>query len=309
MFVPTAVLALVVAIGTVDRPCHAQAVHVPPPATAVPPSDEPAFENPYRVINVLVDRRAANAAQARELAIRDGQRLAWRRLVERLASPGTQSEHARPPDSRIDELFDYFEVQRERISGTRYAAILTFVFKPDQVRSQLNRNDLPTRAEVIRREQEQRNRDEEPPDRPPVNRLTARVPVNSMNDLIQVRQRLGSIQVVRRADQISLTRTEALFELHYVGEESVLTEALRQKDLGLVRAPEGWSLTVAPSGSLSALPPGTVPPAPVPAGVAAPQPGAAVPPRTGAQVQTPTQQGTGRPAPDRPARPPTTAPQ
>lgn len=303
MTVPAAVLALAMTVGGVT-PGHAQAVHVPPPASPVPRSDEPPFENPYRVINVLVDRRAANAAQAREQAIRDGQRLAWRRLVERLAPPAAQAEHARPPDSRIDELFDYFEVQRERISGTRYAAILTYVFKPDQVRSLLNRNDLPTRAEVIRREQEQRNRDEEPLDRPPVSRLTARVPVNSMNDLIQIRQRLGSIPLVRRADQISLTRTEALFELHYVGEESVLTEALRQQDLGLARLPEGWSLTVAPTGSLSALPPGTVPPAPVPGGAPAPQPSAAPTPRAATPAQPQAPQGTVRAAPDRPARPP-----
>jgi hypothetical protein len=284
MALPAGLLAAVVVAGIASQ-SNAQAIHVPPPSTVQPAlsADEPPFENPFRVTNVLVDRRAGNAAQARELAIRDGQRLAWRRLVDRLAPQADRAEHARLPDGRIDELFDYFEVQRERISGTRYAAILTFAFKPDQIRTLFNRSELPSRAEVIRREQEQRNRDEEPPERPPVNRLTARVPVNSMNDLIQVRRRLSNIPLLRRADQISLTRTEALFELHYVGEESALIEALRQREVGLARAPDGWNLTVLSVGGPTAAPPAGTPSAPA--------------------------QGAVRLAPERVARPPTGAPQ
>jgi hypothetical protein len=265
--------------------CLAQAVHVPPSGSAASTlADEPVFENPYRVINVLVDRTAGNAAQAREQAIRDGQRIAWRRLVERLMPQAGQAEHVRLPEQRVGELFEYFEVQRERISGTRYMAILTIVFKPDQVRTQLSRTDLPGGAEVARREREQRTREEAEQDRPPVSQLTARVPVNSMSDLIQIRQRLGDVPIVRRADQISLTRAEAVFELHYVGEEPVLTEALRQKDLALARIPDGWVLSLGP------------PPAPA----QPPGPALGVPPGP----PTPVQSGAVRPAPERAARPP-----
>lgn len=289
-------MALGLAGLILSGPCFAQAVHVPPSAAVSPATDEPQFENPYRVVNVLVDRSAGNAAQARELAIQDGQRFAWRRLVERLMPQSARDEHLRLPAQRVGELFEYFEVQRERISGTRYMAILTIVFKPEQVRTQLSRTDLPTASEVARREREQRDREEPSPDRPPVSRLTARLPVNSMGDLIQVRQRLGDIQIVRRADQISLTRTEAIFELHYVGDETVLTEALRQQNLGLTRAPEGWALSIGAT-SVSAQPqgqpaaPGAAPQAPQPAN-----------PRTVAPVAPAP--AAARPSPDRQTRTP-----
>ncbi|MGQ0663244.1 MAG: DUF2066 domain-containing protein [Pseudomonadota bacterium] len=96
----------------------------------------------FTVRDVAVDRTAAAAAAAREAALVDGQRLALRRLFERLTPREDHGRLPNPGAARIAELVDSFEVQSERSSAVRYLATLTFRFKPDDVRSLLQVADI-----------------------------------------------------------------------------------------------------------------------------------------------------------------------
>ncbi|MBM3569993.1 MAG: DUF2066 domain-containing protein [Alphaproteobacteria bacterium] len=89
----------------------------------------------FTVSDVGVDETADSATQAKDLAIKKGQRVAFERLMQRLVG-GEQ----RPPaldDAKIEELVQGFEVEQERRSGTRWIARMTYVFRPDPVRALL----------------------------------------------------------------------------------------------------------------------------------------------------------------------------
>lgn len=72
--------------------------------------------------------------------------------------------------------------------------------------------------------------------------LDVAVPITGLNDWIFVRGRLQNQQLVKETDLIRLSREEARLVLHYVGELSELTEALRKDGLDLVREGERWTL-------------------------------------------------------------------
>jgi hypothetical protein len=88
----------------------------------------------YTVAGVEVDVTAASAAEARDQAFAEGQRLALERLVEQLAGPGSGINVAGLPPAQIDRMVQGFQVQEERTSPGRYRATLTYVFRPDAVR-------------------------------------------------------------------------------------------------------------------------------------------------------------------------------
>ncbi len=97
----------------------------------------------FTVRDVTVDRTAATATAAREAALMDGQRAAFRRLLERLVP---RSEYRRLPnlsDARISDLVENFEVQNERTSPVRYIGTLTYRFHPDDVRTLLRNANIP----------------------------------------------------------------------------------------------------------------------------------------------------------------------
>ncbi len=97
----------------------------------------------FTIRNVAVDRTAASATVAREAALLEGQRIALRRLLERLTP---RSEHRRlpnPNDLRIGDLIENLEVQEERTSSVRYIATLTFRFRPEEIRTLLRNATVP----------------------------------------------------------------------------------------------------------------------------------------------------------------------
>jgi hypothetical protein len=97
----------------------------------------------FTVRDVAVDRTAVSAAAAREAALVDGQRAAFRRLLQRLVP---QANYGRLPalsDAKIGDLVQNYEVQSERTSAVRYIGTLTYRFKPDDVRSVLRNASLP----------------------------------------------------------------------------------------------------------------------------------------------------------------------
>ncbi len=92
----------------------------------------------FEVRDVAVDVTAETAAKARELALIEGRKLAFRRLLERLT---LRIEHKGLPDLPSDEIAAYvndFSVAEEKTSAVRYLARLNFRFKHEEIRGLLN---------------------------------------------------------------------------------------------------------------------------------------------------------------------------
>lgn len=102
-----------------------------PAARAAGPADV------YTVTGVPIDATAANAQQARDQAVAQGQRRAARLLLERLA---LRSDHPRLPQldaAMLTNMVAGFQVANERNSAVRYLADLTVSFRPEAVRALL----------------------------------------------------------------------------------------------------------------------------------------------------------------------------
>ncbi|MBI1208150.1 MAG: DUF2066 domain-containing protein [Azospirillum sp.] len=86
----------------------------------------------YSVSGVSVDVTAANANEARDLAIQQAQRKAFAQLFQQLTGgPAAAS----PSDAELARLVQSFEIDDERVSAVRYVASLTVHFRADKVRS------------------------------------------------------------------------------------------------------------------------------------------------------------------------------
>ncbi len=97
----------------------------------------------FEVKGVDVDVTAETAAAAREEALADGERLAFRRLLERLT---LLADRDRLPELSRDGITAYvkdFSVAKEKASAVRYLATLNFRFKAEDVRRLLIDNALP----------------------------------------------------------------------------------------------------------------------------------------------------------------------
>ena len=97
----------------------------------------------YTISGIAVDERAETAARARDLALIDGQRRAWQRLLRRLV---LAIDHARLPaldDRAVAALVQGIEVHNEKTSSVRYLSYLTIRFKKPDVRDWLQNVGVP----------------------------------------------------------------------------------------------------------------------------------------------------------------------
>lgn len=97
----------------------------------------------FEVTGVTVDVTAAAAAAAREEALIDGERRAFRRLLERLT---LLADRNRLPEFSRAEITAYvkdFSIAEEKASAVRYLATLNFRFKAEDVRRLLIDLALP----------------------------------------------------------------------------------------------------------------------------------------------------------------------
>jgi hypothetical protein len=104
----------------------------PPAALRAAPGDEP-----FTVRGVDVDVTAASAAAAREQAIAEGQRKAYRMLIQRLTGGADPERAPRPEGADLARLVQGFEVEEERASSVRYVGTLAVSFRPAPVRALL----------------------------------------------------------------------------------------------------------------------------------------------------------------------------
>lgn len=106
----------------------------------------------FTVSNVAVDATSQSAVQAREIARADGERRAFRMLLERLTLKQDWSRLPKVTDADLFGLVQDFEVTSERSSTVRYLATLTYRFRPEPVRRLLRDRGLAfteTRSKLL----------------------------------------------------------------------------------------------------------------------------------------------------------------
>jgi hypothetical protein len=220
----------------------AAAAQAPPAA----PAAAPAPGQEFTVAEVEIDRGAATGMAARDAAIAEAQRAAFRRLIERMVPRERLAALPRVTDGQISDMVDHFEIQRERITATRYAASFTVAFRPEAVQGYLGRGD-PTQVAAAPPGAAPGTVPGAPPGTPTAaagteQRYSVRVALRSMADLVRVQRQLEGVPGLRRAEQTSLSVGEATFDLAFAGSEQALRDALARQDLVLGRDPSGLTL-------------------------------------------------------------------
>jgi hypothetical protein len=97
----------------------------------------------FTVAAVPVDATAANANAARDAARTDGERRAYKILLDRLTLAADRDKLPPANDALLNDLVSGFEVAKERVSGVRYLADYTFHFRADAVRRLLRQASVP----------------------------------------------------------------------------------------------------------------------------------------------------------------------
>lgn len=96
-----------------------------------------ADKNTFSISGILVDETAENSEEARKRAISSGEIRAFNQLISSFVS----SDNKKIPDfskESIKKSVQGFEVEKEKISGTRYSSSLTFFFYRDIIKKMLS---------------------------------------------------------------------------------------------------------------------------------------------------------------------------
>ncbi len=109
---------------------------------ALPGSAAPA-DMPFTVGNYPVEATAASALSAREAALADGQKAAFRSLLKRLVPVTAYKRIDRLNSVKAGDYVDGVAVRSERNSSTQYIANLDFTFQAKAVRELLRREGIP----------------------------------------------------------------------------------------------------------------------------------------------------------------------
>ena len=96
----------------------------------------------YTVRDLPVDVEAKSSAQAREIALAEGQRAAFGFMLSRLVVAEDRTQLPTLGDAEIADLIEGFEISGERVSPTRYRASLTVMFREDRIKSILRERQL-----------------------------------------------------------------------------------------------------------------------------------------------------------------------
>jgi hypothetical protein len=104
---------------------------------------KPGADRAYTIANYPVEARAANAVTAKDTAIADGQKAAFRSLLKRIVPVTAYRDMERLTSVDAATLIDGVAVRSERNSATEYIANLDFSFQPNEVRDLLTRQGVP----------------------------------------------------------------------------------------------------------------------------------------------------------------------
>jgi Uncharacterized protein conserved in bacteria (DUF2066) len=102
-----------------------------------------AADKPFTIGNYPVEATAADSVAAKEQALADGQKAAFRSLLKRLVPVTSYKRIDKLKDVKAADLIDGVSVRSERNSTTQYIANLDFAFQPRAVRSLLRREGIP----------------------------------------------------------------------------------------------------------------------------------------------------------------------
>lgn len=97
----------------------------------------------FTVYDVAVDVTARNAAVARTLAIREGERRAFQALMDRIVAPKDKDRFDGLDQGSITDLVLGLQFANERSSQVRYIADLTVQFNAERVRALLKEAEVP----------------------------------------------------------------------------------------------------------------------------------------------------------------------
>ena len=97
----------------------------------------------FTVANYPVEASDKNAVAAKDKAMADGQKAAFRALLKRIVPVTAYKQIARLANVKAADLVSGFAVRSERNSPTEYIASLDFSFQPDAVRAALQREGIP----------------------------------------------------------------------------------------------------------------------------------------------------------------------
>ena len=109
-------------------------------AAAVPAA---ASEPAYTIAKYPVDAVAGDAVAAKQKALADGEKAAFRFLMKRLVPVTSYDQLERIKDTEVRNLIDGVAIRQEQTSATQYIASLDFSFQPDAVRNLLEREGVP----------------------------------------------------------------------------------------------------------------------------------------------------------------------
>ena len=105
----------------------------------------------FVIESIVVDETSNTALKARERALEVGQKIAWKRLLDRLVFSDSVEKLQDIQYSDLRALITGYEVLRERTSTVRYLADLSVTFNPNQVRKFfLDQNIAYARHQVCR---------------------------------------------------------------------------------------------------------------------------------------------------------------
>ena len=96
----------------------------------------------FDVQGIKVDATAESAAEAREIAVREGSVAALDKLMRKLLPAAEYARIADFDPTRIQPLILGFAVEEERTSAVRYLGTLGYSFRPDAVRAMMRRYGL-----------------------------------------------------------------------------------------------------------------------------------------------------------------------
>jgi hypothetical protein len=161
----------------------------------------PVIVEPYTVTNVDADVTADTAAHARDKALMQAQRAAYKQLCARF---NAADDSGRLSDDDIAALVQSFEVQRERVSAVRYIGVYTIRFNPAAVQRTISTSYmLPPEIEA--------------PPQAAVSHISVAVHADSLMVWTQLKRRLSSVPQVSKIDTVNLSRGFVHIDLSYVG--------------------------------------------------------------------------------------------
>ncbi len=120
--------------------------------SSLTPANAGRVADAFTIGNYPVEASDKDAVAAKDKALADGQKSAFRSLLKRIVPVTAYKQIARLSAVKPGDLISGVSVRSERNSSTEYIASLDFSFQPDAVRAALRREGIPfveTQAEPV----------------------------------------------------------------------------------------------------------------------------------------------------------------